>query len=184
MMRELKRQSFHLMLGIIALIVLVFFGRGFLMGGTFFAMLIGFILVNRVLLGERIEIMEWFMKEFERKDVRFPGWGSACYGLGILFISGFLHEQNEIAASLVVLALGDGFSTLIGKMGNYRLPWSKSKTVEGAAAFFIGGIFGYFFVGWAILPVVFVAMLVESIDWPIDDNLMVPIVCTIMFWIL
>jgi len=184
MMRELKRQSFHLLLGIFALCVLVFFGRGALMAGTFFAMLIGFVLVNRALLKNRIRIMEWFVKEFERKDARFPGWGSACYGLGILFLSGFLHDPAEIAAALVVLALGDGFSTLIGKMGNYRIPWNRSKTVEGAAAFFIGALFGYYFVGWAILPVAFVAMLVESIDWPLDDNLMVPVACTIMFWVL
>lgn len=179
---ELYRQSFHLALGIIALFVLLLLGRPFLMAGSFFALLVGFIVVNHLLLGGNVPLAEWFTKRFERADAHFPGWGSACYGIGVLFLSGFLHEPAAIAASIIVLAVGDGFSTLFGKMGRISLPWNNKKTLEGTVAFVIGSLFGYYFVGPAIIPVAIIAAIVESIDWPLDDNLMIPVACTIMFW--
>lgn len=179
---ELQRQAFHLALGLVALAVLLVLGRQFLMASSFFFMLIGFLLANRLVLGAKAGITEWFIERFERKDVLFPGYGSACYGLGVLFLAGFLHEPAAIAASLIILAVGDGLSTVAGKMGKIRLPWNPGKTLEGTLAFVAGSLAGFVFVGWAIIPVALVAALVESIDWPLDDNLMVPVACTVMFW--
>lgn len=184
MKREFSRQLFHLALGIAALAVLLLLGRPFLMAGSFFVMLIGFLVVNRMVLGVKVGLAEWFVRKFERPGATFPGWGSACYGLGILFLSGYLQDTSAIAASIVILALGDGFSTLIGKLGRKKLPWNRNKTGEGSIAFIIGSLFGYYFVGLAIIPVAIIAAFVESIDWPLDDNLMIPVACTIMFWVI
>jgi dolichol kinase len=181
---EPARQLFHLGLGIAALIVLFLLGRQFLLAGSFFAMIIGFLMVNRILLGARVSIAQWFVQKFERPGAYFPGWGPANYGLGVLFLSGFLSDANAIAASLIILALGDGLSTLIGRAGSKRLPWNRKKTIEGSVAFIVGSLPGFFFVGPIILPVAFVAAVVESIDWPIDDNLMIPVVCAVMFWMI
>lgn len=183
MRREVSRQMFHLFFGIAALALLLLLGRSFLMGGAFFVLLIGFLAVNRILLGGRVPLAQWFLERFERPGVHFPGWGSACYGLGVLFLAGYLDPPAQIAAALVVLAIGDGFSTLAGKMGRVKLPWNRNKTLEGTLAFLVGSGFGYYFVGPAIIPVAIVAALVESIDWPLDDNLMIPVACTIVFWL-
>jgi dolichol kinase len=179
---ELERQAFHLSLGIAALIVLLLLGRPFLIAGSFFIILIGFLFVNKLLLGKNAFPANLFVKRFERPNAIFPGWGSANYGLGVLLVSGLVESAPQVAAALIILALGDGFSTLIGKKGNVRLPWNKRKTLEGSIAFVIGSLPAYYFIGPMIIPLAIIAALVESIDWPLDDNLMIPLACTIFFW--
>ena len=70
---------------------------------------------------------------------------------------------------------------MVGRNGHWTLPWNKKKTAEGSVAFFAGGLAGWLFVGQIMLPVAAVATLVESIDSGIDDNLLVPIVCVVLF---
>jgi HAD superfamily phosphoserine phosphatase-like hydrolase len=83
-------------------------------------------------------------------------------------------------ASIMILALGDGFANLFGKkFGRTVFPFNKGKRVEGS-------IFGFLFAFLGALLFVTdpikalagaaVGMLVESLPTPISDNLAVPIV--------
>lgn len=175
---ELKRQIFHIVLGIVTLSVLLLFGRGFMVAAVFFTIIIGSLLINARLLGKKIILVEWFEKNFERPDVMFPGWGSACYAAGALIALTFLSDIGSIAAIIFILGIGDGIATVIGKKGRVKLPYNKNKTLEGTIAFFFASLPAYYFVGPLVIPLAIAGALVESIDFKIDDNLMIPIVCT------
>lgn len=81
-------------------------------------------------------------------------------------------------ASTMVLALGDGFATLLGKkLGRTVLPFNKGKRIEGS-------VFGFLFAFMGALPFVnpmqalvgaAIGMLVECLPLPVSDNIAVPI---------
>lgn len=180
MERETARQLFHLALGIIALLLLLHFGRGFMIGFVFFIIIIGTLLMNIRLRGGSIFVVQWFEESFERPDAFLPGWGSACYAAGVLIILTFLTDINAIAASILVLALADALSTIIGRKGRMKLPYNGNKTLEGSAAFFVSSLAAWYFIGPAAVPLAAIATIAESLPG-LEDNLAIPIACTLFF---
>ncbi len=181
---ELERQIFHILMGFIALLVLFILGKGMLMGMMFFIVIIGLLLVNLTFIGRKIGLVEWFVERFERTNVPFTGWGSACYATGVLIAATFLNDPLAVAATIVILAIGDASSTLIGEDGEIRLPYNRKKTLEGSIAFFTASLVGYFFVGNAIFLIALIAAIVESLDLPFDDNITVPIAVVTAFLVI
>jgi dolichol kinase len=183
MERETARQVFHALLGAAALATLLLFGREFAVGLLFFIIIGGTFLMNKRLLGERVPVVQWLEWQFERPDAPLPGWGSACYAAGVLLLLTFLTDANEIAASLVVLGLGDAISTIVGARGRIALPYNGDKTLEGAAAFFLVSLGAWYFVGPAAIPLAAVATIAESLPW-LEDNLAIPVACVLFFLVL
>ncbi len=182
--REEKRQAIHFLVCMAALAVLLLSSRDWLLGITFSVLVVGMLLINMTMRKKRIHLVEWFVSEFEREDVRFPGWGSACLATGVLILAAYMMQPAQIAAGLVVLGIGDGLSTLVGRMGSHRLPWNRKKTLEGTGAFFAGSLVAWVFVGPVSVPLAALAALGESLDLGVDDNLVIPMVCTIVLSVL
>lgn len=182
--KETKRQAIHLFVSVAALIILLIMSRNWLIGFIFIVLVVGSILINKKTRNKKIHLIDWFVKEFERNDVRVPGWGSACIATGVLILVAFLKDTSAIAAGFVVLGLGDGLATIIGGKGKYRLPWNRNKTVEGTTAFFLGSLPAWIFIGITALPLAIITAIAESIDTGIDDNLLIPIVCVIVLSVL
>ena len=180
MERETGRQLFHLGLGIVAVLLLLHFGRNFMIAFVFFTIAIGTLLMNIRLRGGRIGLIQWFEKRFERPDAVLPGWGSACYATGVLILLTFLTDINAIAASLLVLALADALSTLIGRKGRMMMPYNRNKTLEGSAVFFLSSLAAWYFVGPLAVPLAITCTIVESLPG-LEDNLTIPIACTLFF---
>ncbi|MBU0532269.1 hypothetical protein KKB44_02125 [Candidatus Micrarchaeota archaeon] len=178
MNEETQRQIFHIILGIVTIAILLYYSKGFMIAAVFFTIIAGTIVINMRLLKKKIAFVQWFEKHFERKNIWFPGWGSACYAAGVLIPLTFLTNNAEIAAIIFMLAVGDGFSTLIGRIGKTKLPYNKKKTLEGTVAFFVATLPAYYFVGSLIVPLAIIGAIVESIDLKIDDNLTIPIAGT------
>jgi len=170
-------------IGVCAIAVLLFLGRGFLLAGVFFTIIIGTLLMNMRLLGTKIALVQWFEERFERKHVPLPGWGSACYATGALVAASFLTDTGQIAAVLLMLGIGDGISTMIGRRGKIRLPYNEKKTIEGMLAMFISSLAAWYFIGDLAVPLALVAALAESIP-RLDDNLTVPIACTALLLVI
>ncbi|MDD5171618.1 MAG: SEC59/DGK1/VTE5 family protein [Candidatus ainarchaeum sp.] len=178
---ELKRQSFHAVVGIIAIAILLAFGREAAMAIIFAVLVGGTLLINLRMLGIPVPIIEGLEKRFERKDAPVPGWGSACYAAGALIAITFLTDTSQIAATLLILALGDSVSTVVGtRFGKNRLPYNSKKTIEGTLAFFFTSLASWYFVGPTAIPVALVATIAETIP-AIDDNLTIPIACVAFF---
>jgi len=196
--KEVKRQVFHVVLGtvLVALLyfdVLSFFGNLLLplaplpasARPLLVALIVGSILILLSRKCRRIPIMYWFLKEFGREEeIRaFPGKGSFFYILGA-FVVVWLFERSIALSALMILALGDPVSHLIGvRMGRVRHPFSKTKFVEGQIAGTIVGALGAMIF---VLPIkafvaAAVAMFVGGIDVGLgtskilDDNLIIPV---------
>ncbi len=184
MNKEIQRQMFHLIIGMGAIALLLRYGRGFMVAAVFAIIIVGTLLINARLLGRKLTFIQWFEERFERKNVLFPGWGSACYAAGVLIPLAFLIDVNQIAASIFILAVGDGFSSIVGRMGNIRLFYNRRKTLEGSVAFLLSSLPAYYFVGAVIVPLALLTAVVESITSEVEDNLTIPIACTVFFLVL
>ncbi|HII53656.1 hypothetical protein COX84_06355 [Candidatus Micrarchaeota archaeon CG_4_10_14_0_2_um_filter_49_7] len=171
--KELNRQIVHVLSGIAILFLLWNFGRDwliiFLIAFTVFGLC--FLYLRRF---ATLSIAEDFLGLMERS--RFD-MGPLYYAAGLLFAASLISSTNALSAVIVILALGDGFSTMVGKVfGKHRLPYNKGKSVEGFVAFFVTAILpAYIFIGWIAVPLAVIAAFLESIEIGIDDNLVITV---------
>ncbi len=172
----------HLAVGIFTLVMLFSFGQFFTRAVVFFVIITGLVLINLRIRRIRVGFVDWFVDRFERKNAYLPGFGSATYALGVLIPLVFLSDINEIAAVIIVFAVGDSASTLIGRRGTRKIPYNNSKTMEGSAAFFLTGLASYFFIGWEAVILSIAGTLAESL--PIEDNISIPVAATIVMVLL
>lgn len=184
MEKEDKRQLIHISIGIAAIILFMLMPRGYFVGGIIVIVLSGLLLVNLRFLGMKIGIIEAMVGLFERENVRFAGWGSACYAMGVLIISSFLTEPAPIIAGIIILAFGDGMASIAGKRGRIKLPFNKNKTLEGMAAFFVFSLPAYFFIGSIAVIIALICAIVESMDFGWDDNLTIPIAYVLAYMVI
>ncbi len=125
-----------------------------------------------------------------RADERRRLWGSGIvlYPIAVLLlIVLFHHRLDAAAAGWVVLAAGDGTAGLVGRRhGRRRLPWNRTKTIEGTASFSLAAALAVFgtlvWMGRSpaaaaliAIPVALFGAFVESLPWRLDDNLTVPL---------
>ena len=174
---ELKRQVFHVVLGII-LVYLLYIGllNLFLM---FLLLLIGLVLS---LISKKYELIfvRWFLRNFDRKGESLPGYGVLTYFLGCIIAIGLFSKEIALA-SILVLAFGDSFSHL-GRFGRIKNPFSVVKFLEGTILGIIAGtLAARLFVSWeAAFFGSLVAMSFEGLELAIlkkkvDDNLLIPV---------
>lgn len=170
---ELRRQLFHLILGLVLIVAFIF-------GTPFWAYGILLAIVFIILLLARKHVQPWktIVDRFDRKDQFFTGWGALTFVNGF-FITTMIFPPILAAAALSIMVFGDGFSTLIGKyFGTHRLLKNKTweGTLAGLAAAFLAA---WFFVPWYIALVgAVVGMIVEIAIKPhpvYDDNLFMPL---------
>lgn len=140
----------------------------------------GLLTVDLKLKGVSVPIIDYFFNTFERKGVT-PAHGALWFGVGLLFTFSFLQNVDYIAASVLVLSVGDALSTIVGRCGSIPLPYNKKKTLEGLLAFIIASSVAYFFIGTNGLLLALLAGIAESMDLKIDDNVVIPMACVAFF---
>jgi phytol kinase len=178
---ELRRKLLHSLFGLVLILILFNFERKILIIFLSLLLLFGSMMIVWRLQGNRIPIAGWFEETFERKNVRFPGYGAFWYVVGTLLLTLSLNNANEITAAILTLALGDSAATIFGIRGNHYLPYNRRKTIEGSLAFFIFSLPSCLLVGWVGLPLALLTAIAESLPVPIDDNLLVPITAALFF---
>ena len=101
------------------------------------------------------------------------------FALGIL-LTLLLLPFPANSAAIAIFALGDSAASLVGgAFSGKPLPLNKAKTLEGSLAgllfaFLAGSVF---VAPWVALVGAAVAMLVESLPLPLNDNISIPL-CT------
>lgn len=186
---EIRRKFFHLLFGII-LVVLI----GFNVVNKF-TVLIFLIIAYGLCLWckkDRNAPLYWVLRHFEReKDlVQFPGKGALYYLMGAAFVV-IAFDKDIAMASVLILAIGDSVSHIVGKFGNIKSPLNSKKFLEGSIAGGIAAFIAAFFVlgnGWEAFFGVFAGMIIEGMDikfrlQKIDDNLLVPITSGLVIWL-
>ena len=99
------------------------------------------------------------------------------FAFGILFtLVVFPHPASY--AAVAMFCLGDATASLFGGLISTSLPFNKGKTWEGSVAgFFLAFLAGTFFVSPTLALVgAAIAMTVEVLPLPINDNVLVPVI--------
>ena len=170
---EVLRKFLHIGMGFGALLLLRIPWRYAALIGV--AGIIGNWLLLHRIVGRRVS-----------RDER--GWdvGIILYPFAVTVLIVVFNWHLEIAAvAWVLLAFGDGFSTIIGKrLPLAPLPWNRAKSWGGFVAFILFGGASAFAIARlfgaphdvAIAAAVLVSAIVESLPLGIDDNVTVPFV--------
>ncbi|MEE8358287.1 MAG: diacylglycerol/polyprenol kinase family protein [Candidatus Hydrothermarchaeales archaeon] len=148
---------------------------------------LGSIMLVVILVGEsykrglKISLISKVIESAERADVieERPGKGAILFLVGALAsIILFGENLKIVSASIIILALGDSVSTLIGvNFGKHKIPYNKMKSLEGSVAGFVFALLGaQIFVGLPLAMLgAITAMLTESLPINIDDNITIPV---------
>jgi uncharacterized protein (TIGR00297 family) len=121
--------------------------------------------------------------------------GIVLYPLAVLMLIVAFRNRLEIAGAVwAILAFGDGFATLAGRMiRGPRLPWNRGKSYSGFVAFLAFGFVGAEVVWMAVAGnapltviaiVVAICAVVESLPLNVDDNFLVPLAGGLAFALL
>ena len=182
---EIKRQLIHALLGIIIVILLYF---SIISSAILFAVSAIGLILSFLSRKFNIPVIYGFLQIFDRKKdlENFPGKGAVFYVIGA-FVVVLIFPKEIAMASIMILALGDSVSRLVGPYGYLKHPFHNEKFFEGAIAGAIAGFLGaVFFVPWLFaLIAASISMLIEGIDleikgFKIDDNLLIPIVAAVV----
>jgi HAD superfamily phosphoserine phosphatase-like hydrolase len=99
------------------------------------------------------------------------------FAVGIL-ITLLVFPAPVNSAAIAIFALGDSTASLFGGLISKKpLPFNKGKTVEGSLAGFIFAFLaGAFFVSPMLALIgALVAMAIESLPLPVNDNILIPL---------
>ncbi|MCU1244326.1 MAG: putative rane protein [Acidobacteria bacterium] len=178
---ELVRKSYHVLGGAVTFVIRYLTPRTLLIASAIV------LLWNTSL---------WFLmpnrgRMFWRSNERSRGvpTGVILYSIsGLLLAIVFFHTKWMTAAISAVLGFGDGLATIIGRLiGGPVLPWNRTKSWAGSAAFVLFGssssaaviawtLHGSFLSALPIgLALASICAAVESLPLPIDDNITVPL---------
>ena len=85
---------------------------------------------------------------------------------------------NPGGAAIAMFCLGDSTASLFGGSISTSLPFNKGKTWEGSlAGFLLAFLAGTFFVSpWLALVGAAIAMTIEVLPLPVNDNVLIPVI--------
>lgn len=170
---ELKRQSFHLTVGLIIALIVFFYDKIFVLAAIVFAV------IFMVFLPEN-KLFRFLLKEFEREGRRFNG--AIFFCAGIIFPILFL-DKTTCAVIIAVFSFGDSASTIAGKFfGRHKYKIFYERSLEGSLAFILSGfIGGLIFCASPLfsLEMAFFGALIEILAFA-DDNLLIPLFLVII----
>ncbi len=180
---EIRRQFFHLVLILLWCLPVYFLPYW----ANIFLML-SVLLLNYLVVKKHKQLLELFsplIDSLERnRNLPRPGIQALWANLGI-FLS-YLFFGKLSLVGIVVLAVGDSLSTLVGKaVGRTPAPLSKDKTLEGTLAFFISSylLLIPFLPFREALLISSLGALLESADSRIDDNFTIPVLTTALLYL-
>lgn len=183
-MLEIRRRLIHISVGLFIIAVLSILGAGsyeYIEGMLFAAFLAGLWIIDQKLKKRKLPVVDYMLEMFERPHA-MPAYGAFWYGMGVLLLLSFISNLDFIRAGIAILAFGDGVATLVGRSGTRRIFYNPNKSVEGTAAFFIASsVAAYIFIGIYGVTLSFICALVESVDWGVDDNFIIPLTCVLFY---
>ncbi|MBU0979978.1 MAG: SEC59/DGK1/VTE5 family protein [Nanoarchaeota archaeon] len=186
---EIRRNLFHLVTGVI--LSLMLFKQVFppWLWTVCFAIAMVLSVLARY---EELPLLSWMLRQYEReKDIkRFPGRGAVLM-LGMATALSWAFPDSISAAAMMILAIGDSVSPLIGQYGSMKHPLNHLKHIEGTFAGIAAATVSclWFVPWWHALIAATVAMTVETLEIELnkhilDDNITIPLIAGIILWIL
>lgn len=186
---EIKRQPFHILLGL-SLIVLIYYD--ILTPSALLAIIIIGLLISLIVKRTTPKTIYKLLQFVEREEAleEFPGKGLIAYLIGALLVL-TLFEKEVALASIMILALGDSISRLIGPFGRIKHPFNNTKFLEGMIAGIVAASLGamLFIKPSEAIVASFFAMLLEGTDlklykFKINDNITIPLIAGFVIWLM
>ncbi|MBN1156756.1 hypothetical protein JXA85_04010 [Candidatus Woesearchaeota archaeon] len=188
---ELKRNLFHMVLGVAFLLLLHFDILGF---EIFTVLLFIGAITYIVNLSMPLPVIGWFINAFEREEDKrkTPGKGAMLLVSGA-YLAFLIYPKDIALASIAILTFGDSVAPLVGHLGRIRHPLARDtkKLLEGNIA---GMLAGFIAAMTFVKPLEafiasFIAMTVETIEIRIhpkldkvNDNILIPLVAGAVIW--
>ncbi|MEJ7553734.1 MAG: diacylglycerol/polyprenol kinase family protein [Aquificaceae bacterium] len=180
---ETRRKVFHLFALLLWLIPLGFFPRGLSLFVFLIVIVMNLAIVLR-LWENRLGFYYRLIYSLEReKNFSKPGIQALWANLGIFFVF-LLFGKEPAIVSVVVLAVGDAFASVVGmRYGRTRM---GSKSLEGNIAFFLSTFLVLLpFLGlWKAFLICIFSAVVEALPISVDDNFSVPLTAGFVYWIM
>lgn len=174
---ELRRKVFHVVLGALFMLLMMNAHWALVPAIIFFVIGLSLSLLHR---RWRIPFISSILDRFDRDEDRLPGMGIITFFAGVLLVWSLFPEKIALAGC-AAMTFGDPMASVIGMaLGKHDLPWNRSKSIEGSAAFVLTVmIFTAPLYGLAQAAVISLAGAVfESIRYPkgsfISDNTLIP----------
>ncbi len=172
---EIKRQIFHLVAISLWIPLILYLPSPIVLVLMIFVVLTNFAVVMKK--EPFVKIFWPLIEKLEREEnLERPSIQALLGNIGILI--SFLLLGKLAVVSVVILAVGDALSTLVGRtIGKNPIFYNSKKTWEGSLAFFLGSFFAlWIFLDFKVaLLFSLVCAFVESLPLPVDDNLSVPL---------
>lgn len=144
--------------------------------------LLGYAIAWTYKKGHRLPAISKLIDITERPGVieDDPGRGALSFFIGsLLTLLLFGFNVSIVSASILILALGDSTSTLVGRgFGRHKLSYNPEKSWEGTAGgFFLALLGSSILLGDLRLAFIgsMAGMLFESLPLKLDDNIGIPL---------
>ena len=186
---EIKRQPIHILVGLF-LIALIYYDllTPLALLVIIIIAVIGSLLIKKIKPKTVCRLLEFVEREDDLEQI--PGKGLIAYLIGALIVIS-LFEKDIALAAIMILALGDSFSRLIGPFGKIRHPFNDTKFLEGVIAGVIAASLGamLFVKPSEAIVASAIAMLLEGVDlrlfrFKIDDNITIPLIAGAVIWLM
>src|SRR3989338_6680711 len=126
---EIKRQPIHILSGLLIIALLYY---DLLSPLILSALVIISVIASILIKKTRPKAVYNLLRFVEREEnlEHIPGKGLIAYLVGVLVVV-TLFEKDIALASVMILALGDSISRLVGPFGRIRHPFNNAKFIEG-----------------------------------------------------
>ncbi|MBW2987792.1 hypothetical protein KY336_04545 [Candidatus Woesearchaeota archaeon] len=186
---EFRRAVAHIVLGVFLVLFVLNTDVLFTTYCLIIAIVFGF-LASVIMRKKRIPVFYWFLLRFERKkNLRLlPGRGFIFFCIGSL-IALFLFPQNIALASILILAIGDGFANIFGPVGRIKNVFHEKRKLEGSIIGLVCAIItaSFFVRPWIAILGALCAMMAEMVnleEFHIDNNIIIPIIAGLIMTLL
>jgi len=178
-MQETIRQAIHLVFGLGIAALVYFLDHAIVVAVMAGGLLIGVVLVDLILRGQRIPVISSLVQYGDRSDP-LPGKGAFFFAVSALACI-VLFSVSVVVPALVALAVLDSVTTLAGlRFGRHRIRNGKSweGTLAGVAVTTL--VLLPFLHPVGALAVSVAAGIIELLS-PVDDNLLIPVgICILL----
>ncbi len=183
--KEIKRQSFHLLMGLVIIFSVIMADRLLVAISLTIILFVGGILSLLTKAG-KTSVMDFFLEHFDRDDDKklFPGKGAFFYIFGCTLVL-FIFPESVALASIAILAIGDSVSHIAGAyIKKMMRDDGLSKVIEGTllgiifsslvASLFVDPLFAFIASSMAMA-----AETTEDILTGLDDNFYIPLIAAL-----
>jgi len=181
---EDSRQVIHVSIGLLLCLMIWLLGTQTALYLVLSGTCLGILIIHLTLIGFNIPGIEKLFGKFERLGA-MPGEGAMYYAFGVLFAIGLLRNSPAALISVIlILALGDGLATYVGRRYGYHvLPWNRKKTAEGLIGFVAGSTSALIVLPLhATILIIVLATVVESLPIKLDDNITLPLFTSLLYY--